>query len=124
MSYYIYGLHLKGDTECRYIGMTHKTPELRLGNLTGTAKEMLGHRCHPDGLWQWLLDNKGNIETFKVGKVEGVVEARAMEKAIIALALRLGQRLLNVQHVPDDQRIGYISPRMAYEARQRQQAVA
>lgn len=111
MSYYVYGLRVRGDVECRYIGATKHKPELRLSQLTSAAREQrerVPHREHPDGLYAWLLNNRGNIEAFKIAKVDTGVEARAMEKTIIALVLRLGSRLLNVAHVPDDQRIGYI----------------
>jgi hypothetical protein len=120
MSYYVYGLRVIGERECRYIGLTGKsTPRGRLLNLTGMARST--NRRHPDGLWQWLLDNERNIETFKICKVENVIDGRAMEKAIITIALQLGQRLLNVQHVPDEQRIGYVRTGWSQEMFERRQ---
>lgn len=109
MSFYIYGLRLRGDHHCRYIGMTAFTPKRRLTELNGAASERRkSSRYSPDGLSAWLLDNKGNVEAFKIAKAETAAEARMTERTIITLALQLGLKLLNVQHVPDDQRIGYI----------------
>jgi hypothetical protein len=44
-----------------------------------------------------------------------------MEKAIITIALQLGQRLLTVQHVPDEQRIGYVRTGWSQEMFERRQ---
>lgn len=112
MSYCIYGFRLTGDVECRYVGMTSRTPKARLADLTAEARwysNVFTDRVAPDGLKQWLLDNKGNVDAFNIGKVETKREALDMERTLIALVLQLGHRLLNVQHVPYGQRIGWVS---------------
>lgn len=110
MSFYIYGLRLRGEIECRYVGQTGKTPKQRLNALISEARHRVKTetRAHPDGLWCWLVENAAQIEVFKIGKAEYREQARAMERVMIALVLRLGHRLLNVDHVPVDQRIGHI----------------
>lgn len=109
MSYYVYGLRLKGDLECRYIGQTGKTPEARLVDRIRQSRHHvnIGYCAPPDGLSQWVVDNADNIEVFKIAKCETREEARATERVLIALVLRLGHRLLNLDGVPRDQQIGY-----------------
>jgi hypothetical protein len=106
MSYYIYGLRVIGDTECRYVGMTSRQPEDRLKAHVAQSDRRV-RWANPDPLQIWLHENKGNVEAFKIGKVETEAEARAMERTIIALSLRLGQRLFNRWHVPNELRVGW-----------------
>jgi hypothetical protein len=107
MSYTVYGLREKGDREVRYVGFTRHSPDERLRNHVSQS------RWSPH-LWPlrgWLCDNKGAVEAFAISSVETEAEARAMEKVIIALCLRLNQRLLNSDHVPRHLRIVSWSPR-------------
>lgn len=120
MTFYVYGLRLKGDIECRYVGQTGKaSPERRLAESINDAKQRVkeARRLHPDGIHCWLANNAENIEAFKIGGVDTREQARAMERTIIALVLRLGHRLLNVSGVPEEQRIGYIPTLYTQEKR-------
>ncbi len=91
MSFTVYGLRLKGDKEVRYIGQTNGPIEVRLH----------WHRTYrPPTLRSWLATNAGNIEAFAIGATDTREEATAMEKAIIALCLRLDHRLLNRRSLP------------------------
>ena len=109
MSFYVYGLRLKGDLECRYIGQTGKAPEDRLIDRIRQSRHhvKIGYCAHPDGLSQWVAANADNIEVFRIAKTETRQEARATERVIIALVLRLGHRLLNLEGVPPEQQIGW-----------------
>jgi hypothetical protein len=87
----VYGLRLKGDKEVRYIGQTNGLVFLRLnGHLSAAAK-----RRHNLPLCEWLAENGSNVEAFKIGYADTRAEAIGIEKAIIALCLRLEHRLLN-----------------------------
>jgi hypothetical protein len=111
MSYYIYGFRIKGDPECRYVGQTSRTPEDRLFAETSYAKRSQrwfgrDNEIHrPDGFYQWLIDHDGDIEAFRLAKVETRAEALATERVMVALVLRLGHRLFNRHLVPAELRI-------------------
>jgi hypothetical protein len=112
VSYYIYGFRLGGDPECRYVGQTKRDPRLRLEAYVSQARRIKqniernwGKPINPDGFYEWLIRNEGNIEVFKIAKVETRQEALATEKAIVALVLRLEHRLFNRHLVPADKRI-------------------
>jgi hypothetical protein len=98
--FYVYGLRLKGDREVRYIGETSGPPELRLHlHYAAARKDRIGP------LGGWLLEHEGDVEAFKIAAVESKLEARATERTIIALCLRLNQRLFNRAGVPHELRI-------------------
>jgi hypothetical protein len=114
VSFYIYGLRLGGDPECRYIGQTAHDPETRLSSLTKQADRAMksaargyGPKRNPDGFHAWLSNNRGNVEAFKIAKVATRAEAHAMERVIVALVLRLEHRLFNTHLVPADRRIAW-----------------
>lgn len=100
MRIFVYGLRLKGDRETRYVGETSGPPEYRLHLHYAAAKK---GRIGPLG--DWLLANEGAVEAFKIAEVETRAEARATERAIIALCLRMDQRLFNRAGVPRELRI-------------------
>lgn len=91
MTWTIYGIRLKGDPEVRYIGMTGKAIARRLKQHRQTP-------CVPN-LSPWLRENECAVEVFPIASVASECEARATEKVIIALCVRLGHRLFNRAHV-------------------------
>jgi hypothetical protein len=100
MTLYVYGLRLIGDREVRYIGETQGPPEYRLHlHYVAARNRRLG------AFGKWLLANEGKIEAFKIASAETRREARAIERAIIALSLRLNQRLFNIAGVPRELRL-------------------
>jgi hypothetical protein len=100
MTFYVYGLRLKGDREVRYVGETSGPPEFRLHlHYAAARKARLG------ALGDWLLSHDGDVEAFKIALVDTRKEARASERAIIALCLRLNQRLFNIAGVPRELRL-------------------
>jgi hypothetical protein len=110
MSFYIYGIRIAGDTECRYVGMTSKQPEDRLYAHSREAIARVARKwiaLDPECFQQWLADNHSNVEAFKIAKVDTKAEALATEKAIVALCLRLNHRLFNHWLVPADKRIAW-----------------
>lgn len=98
--FYVYGLRLRGEREVRYIGETSGPPEFRLHlHLAAARKRRIG------ALGEWLLANEGSVEAFKISAVNTRSEARATERAIIALCLRLNHRLFNIAGVPRELRL-------------------
>ena len=100
MIFYVYGLRLKGDREVRYIGETSYAPEYRLHLHYAAARKNRTGR-----LGQWLLSHEGAVESFKIAATDTREDARATERTIIALCLRLNQRLFNLAGVPRDLRL-------------------
>lgn len=96
MSATVYGLRLRGDREVRYIGFTRGALPNRL------AKHRLGTACKASyrPLIPWVREHGDNVEIFPIAKCATVAEARATEAVLIALCLRLNQRLLNGAQVP------------------------
>lgn len=113
MSFYIYGLRLVGERECRYVGMTSHNAQSRLRKLAEDARA----GRNSGGLRDWLLENDGQIEAFHIAKVDTRSEAHATERAIVALLLRLDHRLLNFWLVPPESRIGW-KPTLAQQRAQ------
>jgi hypothetical protein len=96
MSYCVYGIRLKGETNVRYIGHTKGTPEARLDwHLKQTIHEPSFRPLLP-----WARANRDQIEAFKIADCESEKAARVTESVVIALCLRLNQPLLNVAQVP------------------------
>ncbi len=96
MTFTVYGIRLIGTNEARYIGFTKFTPQERLQR--HSIDSTYGTPGRP--LRQWLIANRGMVEAFAIGEMETEAAARTMEKVVIALCLRLGQRLFNSDHVP------------------------
>lgn len=131
MSFYIYGLRVRGDPECRYVGMTSRQPDDRLRAHASQAasweKRAWGQPPDPEGFTAWLTANKGNIEAFKIAKAETKAEARITERAIANLILRLDHRLFNTWLIPADKRIAWKAQgygQRAADMRRRRKAAA
>lgn len=92
----VYGLRLKGEREVRYIGQTNGSPWVRLQGHLNTARRGL----YNQELNEWLLANELSAEAFAIAKVDSRKEAEDYERAIIALCVRLDQRLLNRRKLP------------------------
>lgn len=107
MTFTIYGFRLKGDVECRYIGMTSRGPERRLAYLTGDAhrRNETWQLRDPDAFQRWILEHESQIETFQVHSVATKVEAHIAERAIVAAMLATNHRLFNHWLVPAALRI-------------------
>lgn len=99
MRWTVYGLRLKGDREVRYIGQTQRSLEDRLFNHFSAARHVAG------GLCGWLRVNADEVEAFKIAYTDNLDEARATERVVIALCLRLNHRLFNRAHVPAELRL-------------------
>jgi hypothetical protein len=116
VSWVIYGLRLKGDTECRYVGQTCKSPQVRLERLTYEAGHLRktfqwhGKSPDPDGFGEWLLDNQENIEAFVIAAAVSHADALETERAMVTVMLRLNHRLFNSHLVPADKRIRRFYP--------------
>lgn len=102
MSYTIYALHLTGDTEARYVGMTSRTPESRLLCLTREAR--LYGRRPTEGLGGWLLDHEGGIDATALVTAATKADAHAKERMLVGICLGLNHRLLNAWLVPAEKR--------------------
>jgi hypothetical protein len=96
----VYGLRLKGEREARYIGQTVGSGNLRL---KGHKNEAPKGR-HNKALCEWLSENGDDVEAFHIAYTDTRDEALAMERAIIALCLRLEQRLFNQRNIPSELR--------------------
>lgn len=94
----IYGIRLHGDKEVRYVGQTNGYIESRLvGHIKTAERQPYGSN---KALCAWLLGNRDNLEIFKIAYVDSAAEANGIEKAIIALCLRLEHRLFNRRLLP------------------------
>ena len=112
MTYVIYGLRLPGDVECRYVGMTRKSPDERLAAFTREAARAMRFRgtawerkIEPDSFIQWIIDH--DVETFVIARASTKGEAHETERAVAAIMLRLNHRLFNTWLVPAERRIGW-----------------
>lgn len=92
----IYGLRVRGEREVRYIGMTNCAVETRLAGHLNAAEL----RRHNFELCDWLRLHGEEIEIFKIAYAETRSEAQGIERAIIGLCMKLGQRLFNQRCVP------------------------
>lgn len=92
----VYGLRVRGEREVRYIGFT-------CGDLNKRLKRHLSDKIY-EASWRpmlpWIRANGASVEIFAIAKCNTVSEARATESVLIALCLRLNQRLLNGSQVP------------------------
>lgn len=94
----VYGLRLKDDKEVRYIGQTNGPIELRLlGHMNAAERRVTSLQ-----LCDWLSENADDVEIFKIGYADTRSEALGIEKAIIALCLRLEHRLFNRRALPTE----------------------
>jgi hypothetical protein len=107
--YTVYALRLIGDAEIRYIGQTNGDPAERLVNLRSC--EVGFRNATPFG--EWLDRHRAQIEVRKLATFPTREEAKAGEKAAIMLALTIGARLFNRDHVPKHLRIS--SERVPHE---------
>jgi hypothetical protein len=107
VSFTIYGFRLRGDTECRYVGLTSREPQRRLAYLTGEAHQRneKWQLRDPDAFQRWLLDHEPEIETFQIHSVATKPEAHIAERAIVAAMLATDHRLFNHWLVPAALRI-------------------
>ena len=100
MIFTVYGIRLKGDKEVRYIGQTNGPIEVRLAGHIMTAQRAGKSYGINSALSAWLLANSDEVEAFKIGYADTRAEALGIEKAIIALCLRLDHRLFNRRGLP------------------------
>jgi hypothetical protein len=113
VSHYVYGLRLRGDPEVRYVGMTSRAVEQRLAGHMSIA----GCMPRKTAFCWWLLENRAEIEAFKIARVETLEDAVAHEKVFIAFCLKLDHRLFNRKHVPADRRLPeYREQELAWKA--------
>jgi hypothetical protein len=96
MTWTVYGLRLRGNHEARYIGQTMRPLDNRLFNHFNIAAKM----PRPTQFAHWLIDNRDEVEAFKIAYADTLVEARTIERVVIGLCLRLEHRLFNRVHVP------------------------
>lgn len=96
MTYTVYGLRLRGEREARYIGFTRVSLDVRLARHIAATIDRNSNRP----VVPWLKENRDRVEAFAIAKCETGPEARATESVVIALCLRLNQRLLNTAQVP------------------------
>jgi hypothetical protein len=96
----VYGLRLRGEREVRYVGQTIGSGKVRLkGHMNEAPKGR-----YNKALCAWLSEHGDNVEAFHIGYTDTRDEALAMERAIIALCLRLEQRLFNQRNIPAELR--------------------
>ncbi len=88
--YTIYGLRLIGSKEVRYIGQTRSHLEVRMAGHFSKKRDET-----ETPLRQWLVENRQQIECFKIGYADDPDEARAIESVFISLCSRLDHRLFN-----------------------------
>jgi hypothetical protein len=93
MSFAVYGIRLKGDTEVRYIGQTRQELRTRHFNHRGEAANR--------PLRDWLRQSgAANVDIFEIARCNTLEQALVTEKVIIALCVRLNHRLFNRDGVP------------------------
>jgi predicted GIY-YIG superfamily endonuclease len=97
MSVTVYGLRLRGGKEARYIGMTGNFNARLHAHFIGIDSP---HR-NPQ-LCDWLRTHNSDVEIFKIASADTRTEAFGIERAIIALCLRLEHRLFNQRGLPND----------------------
>ena len=86
--FYIYGLHLKGDSEIRYIGSTC-TPRSRLW-----AHLRAGDESNPDKE-KWVKENRRDVRMKVLAHTEKESDRRRLEQRTIYKYSRAGHRLFN-----------------------------
>lgn len=88
--FYIYGLHLEGDNEIRYVGST-----------CDPRKRMIQHLCDLDGRnpkkEQWITDNRKGIRMKILQKDVSEKNRRKAEQRAILECQGKGHRLLNAR---------------------------
>ena len=105
MSFTVYGIRLIGEREVRYIGQTSQTLKARFSGIcTEHGRDWSGWPRYT-AFGQWLDENRELTEIFAIAKCDTRDEALATERVMIALCLRLNQRLFNGDHVPKHLRL-------------------
>ena len=112
MIFTIYGFRLKGGHEVRYIGQTRYDPAKRLQFLTWEARQCRMQRPFND----WLLVDGASIEAFAIAHASTHADALRVERETINMALMLGQRLFNHDHVPASMRLVAPRPKQGSQA--------
>lgn len=100
MTFAIYGLRLKGETEVRYIGQTGDTDQRLAGHFS--AAYAMPWRTQ---FANWLIENQHRIEMVVLGTADSRDEARRAERAAVAICLAMDHRLFNLWLVPAHKRI-------------------
>jgi len=88
--FYIYGLHLEGDDEIRYVGSTCD-PQHRLWEHLGNHKDK-----NPDKA-QWVADNRRHIRMRILQSNVAEKNRRKAEQRAILECLGKGHRLFNTR---------------------------
>ena len=98
----VYGVRVKGEREVRYIGQTAHTPEHRLVHLRGEhgGRWNVCQRPCASHFLCWLHQGRANIEAFEIAVCATRAEAKELERATIAICLKLNHRLFNGDFVP------------------------
>jgi hypothetical protein len=110
MTFTVYALRLKGETEVRYIGLTNGDPQNRVCNLRSCEVGL--HRASLFG--QWLDSHYGDIEALTLATCKDRSEGKAAEIEAITMAVKTGQRLFYRDQVPKAARIS--SDRLPYRS--------
>lgn len=86
--YYIYGLHLEGSDEIRYVGSTKLNPHRE--RLWGHLHEQ---KYRDDPKNRWIRDNRENVRAVVLAVVQE--DHKLAERETIEVLLKNGHRLLN-----------------------------
>jgi predicted GIY-YIG superfamily endonuclease len=85
--FYIYGLHLEGDDEIRYVGSSCSPRKRFWQHLSGDSR-------NPEKD-EWVKSNKGMVRMKVLADVERESERRRMEQRVIYKYASKGHRLFN-----------------------------
>lgn len=87
MTFYIYGLHLEGDSEIRYVGSTKRRLEVRLWGHINEPKRRDGVKN------DWIRANPGRVRIKVLQTVED--DPKGAERKMVTEMIGKGHRLLN-----------------------------
>ena len=85
--FYVYGLHLEGDDEIRYIGSSCN-PRKRFW-------QHLRDSQNNPGKWEWIQANRDSVRLKILARIEKESERRRMEQRVIYQHVSQGHRLFN-----------------------------
>lgn len=105
MTFTVYGLRLRNDTEVRYVGQTSQALESRLAGHRSRQGRTSNGQYRGSAFGHWLESNKADVETFAISQFATRAEAKTAEQFVIGFCLRLNHRLFNGDHVPVARRI-------------------